>query len=261
VAVSFLFLMGLLGGISALSLAHGFGSSNIVNYQVVLADGVIYDVNQQTLPDLYWALKYGSTNFGIITRFDMTTYPLSDVWGGSVVFDISKGPALLQLHVDFTAKLAEDPMGLNVVALAWEPALQTYVVWSPNIYLSPIEFPPLYSDLQPLLQEAMLNTMRISDLMSITNEFQAMAPQSGLVEWFTLTLKADAALLWDIHRKGVELFEPYVSRAGFSWATIVQPVNHGFSSAGAKNGGNPSGIVPEDGDLVCVYSLSMRRHR
>ncbi|KAJ7829989.1 hypothetical protein B0H14DRAFT_2808295 [Mycena olivaceomarginata] len=249
------FLLG--GGISALSIAHGFGSSNILNYQIVLADGTINDVNAQTLPDLYWALKYGSTNFGIVTRFDMTTYPLTDVWAGTLIFDITKGPALVQSHVDFTANLASDPMGLNIIGLVWEPVQQTYVVWSPNIYLSPIPFPPLYSNIEPLVPEALLNTMRVSDLMSITEEFQAMAPGSGRVQWFTLTLKADAAVLWDIHLKGVEIFEPHLNRSGFSWAAVFQPLNHGFAAAGEKNGGNPSGIAPEDGDLIVVLGMAL----
>ncbi|KAJ7142101.1 hypothetical protein C8R43DRAFT_581140 [Mycena crocata] len=250
------FLLG--GGISGLSHAHGFGSSNIVNYQIVLADGTINDVNQNSMPDLYWALKYGSTNYGIITRFDMTTYPLSGVWGGSLVFDISKGPALLQSHVDFAAKLAADPMGLNALALAWEPVQQTYVVWSPNIYFSPVAFPPLYSDLQALAPDALLNTLRVTDLLSLTTEFQATAPGQGRVQWFTLTVKAsDATLLWDMHQKGVELFEPYLNRSGFSWATIFQPLNHGFATASERNGGHPSGILPEHGDLVVVLGTAL----
>ncbi|KAJ7500417.1 hypothetical protein B0H11DRAFT_2155485 [Mycena galericulata] len=224
---------------------------------VVLADGEIRDVNQQTLPDLYWALKYGSTNFAIVTRFDMSTYSLSEVWGGSLVFDISKAPALLQCHVAFTEKLTSDPMGLNVIALAWEPVQQTYVVWSPNIYLSPVAFPPLFADIQMLVPDALLNTMRITDLVSITTEFQAMAPGTGRVEWFTLTLKADAALLWDIHRKGVEIFGPYLNRTGFSWAVIFQPLNHGFAVANLKHGGDPSGISPEDGDLVLALGSAL----
>ncbi|KAF7359037.1 Fad binding domain-containing protein [Mycena sanguinolenta] len=249
------FLLG--GGISALSHAHGFGSSNIVNYQVVLADGTINDVNSQHLPDLYWALQYGSTNFAIVTRFDMITYPLTDVWGGVLIFDISHGPALLKTHVDFTGKLAADPMGLNVVGFAWEPVQQTYIVWSPNVYLSPTPFPPLYSDIEPLIPHALLNTMRISDLLSITEEFEAMAPGSGRVEWFTLTLKADAAVLWDIHLQGVAIFEPYLNRTGFSWGVVFQPLNRGFAAAGEKNGGNPSGISPEDGDLIVVLGMAL----
>ncbi|KAF8209364.1 hypothetical protein K438DRAFT_1666111 [Mycena galopus ATCC 62051] len=249
------FLLG--GGISSLSLAHGFGSSNIVNYQVVLADGIINDVNAQNLPDLYWALKYGSTNFGIVTRFDMTTYPLTDVWGGTLIWDISQGPALLQSHIDFTAKLASDPMGLNVLGLVWEPVQQTYVVWSPNVYLLPTAFPPLYSDIQPLVPHALLNTMRVTDLLSITEEFQAMAPGSGRVQWFTLTLKPDAAVFWDIHRQGAEIFEPYLNRSGFSWGVVFQPLNYGFAVASEKNGGNPSGISPEDGDLIVVLGMAL----
>ncbi|KAJ7684271.1 hypothetical protein DFH06DRAFT_1312713 [Mycena polygramma] len=249
------FLLG--GGISALSIAHGFGSSNVLNYQVVFADGTINDVNEQTMPELYWALKYGSTNYGIVTRFDMTTYPLTDIWGGTLIFDISKGPALLQAHVAFTAKLASDPLGLNVVGLAWDPTQQAYVVWSPNLYLSGVPFPPLYSDLQPFVPEALLDTMRVTDLMSITEEWMAMAPGSGRAEWFTITVKTDAAVLWDIHQKGVELFKPSLNRTNFSWSMVFQPLNRGFAAAGEKNGGNPSGISSEDGDLTVVLGMTL----
>ncbi|KAF7369247.1 Fad binding domain-containing protein [Mycena venus] len=222
----------------------------------LLGDGTIRDVNEQTLPDLYWALKLGSTNFAIVTRFDMTTYPLLDVWGGSLVFEISKGPTILQSHVDYTAKLSSDPMGMNIIGLAWEPVQQNYIIWSPNLYLLPNPCPPLFADFQELMPEALLNTMRVTDPMSIIEEFQAMAPRSSRVQWFTLTLKADAALLWDIHRKGVEIFEPYLNRTGFSWAAIFQPLNHGFAAASEKNGGNPSGIKAEDGDLIVVLGLA-----
>ncbi|KAJ7229968.1 hypothetical protein GGX14DRAFT_553471 [Mycena pura] len=66
------------GGISFLSLEHGFGFDNVVAYEVVLADGTIVVATTHSHPDLYWAIKYGSTNFGIVTRFDMTTFPLAE---------------------------------------------------------------------------------------------------------------------------------------------------------------------------------------
>uniref|UniRef100_A0A0W0GAA0 FAD-binding PCMH-type domain-containing protein n=1 Tax=Moniliophthora roreri TaxID=221103 RepID=A0A0W0GAA0_MONRR len=66
------YLLG--GGISHLNSQHGFAAQNIVNYEIVLADGSIANVND-TNPDLHTALQAGSTNFGIVTRYDLATYP------------------------------------------------------------------------------------------------------------------------------------------------------------------------------------------
>ncbi|KAJ7041888.1 hypothetical protein C8F04DRAFT_1230037 [Mycena alexandri] len=248
------FLLG--GGISALSLAHGFASSSVVNYQVVLADGTIKEVNENNLPDLYWALKYGSTNFAIVTRFDMITYPLSDVWAGTLILDISKGPALLQFHVDLTANLAMDPLVVNFVAFTWDPLQQTYIIWSPNIYLSPVAYPPPYSDIQTLVADARHNTMRITDFLNAIEEIGDMAPSAERVEWCTLTLKPDATLLWDIHLKGVEIFEPFVNGTGFSYSTVSQALNRRLAAASANKGGNPTGISAEDGDHLVVLFMA-----
>ncbi|KAJ7765655.1 hypothetical protein B0H16DRAFT_1523874 [Mycena metata] len=248
------FLLG--GGISALSLAHGFASSSVVNYQVVLADGTIEEVNENHLPDLYWALKYGSTNFGIVTRFDMITYPLSDVWAGTLIFDISNGPALLKFHVELTANLAVDPLGLNFVGFTWDRLQQTYIIWSPNIYLSPVAFPPPYFDIQTLVADARHNTMRITNFVNVAEEIGNTAPNAERVEWCTFTVKPDAALLWDIHLKGVEIFEPFLDRTGFAYTTISQSLNRGLAAASANNGGHPTGISAEDGDHLVVLLMA-----
>ena len=54
-------------------------TDQVVNYRVVLADGRIVDANQETHQDLFRALKGGGNNFGIVTRFDMVTFPAHDV--------------------------------------------------------------------------------------------------------------------------------------------------------------------------------------
>ena len=53
-----------------------------MNFEVVLAGDQIVDANSTSHPDLFWALKGGSNNFGIVTRFDVSTFPLTDIYGG-----------------------------------------------------------------------------------------------------------------------------------------------------------------------------------
>ncbi|KAL8919908.1 MAG: hypothetical protein Q9172_004756, partial [Xanthocarpia lactea] len=52
-----------------------------MNYEIVLANGQIKNINQTSNPDLYFALRGGGNNFGIVTRFDLQTFPQGPMWG------------------------------------------------------------------------------------------------------------------------------------------------------------------------------------
>ncbi|GME30036.1 FAD-binding domain-containing protein [Neofusicoccum parvum] len=71
------------GGISWFGSEQGWGTNSVRNFEVVLADGSIVNANASgEYSDLYWALKGGSSNFGIVTRFDCATFPVTDMYGG-----------------------------------------------------------------------------------------------------------------------------------------------------------------------------------
>jgi FAD/FMN-containing dehydrogenase len=72
------FLLG--GGNSYYSGRTGFGCDSVVNFEVVLANGTIINANQTANADLWRALKGGSNNFGIVTRFDMEAVPAPDLF-------------------------------------------------------------------------------------------------------------------------------------------------------------------------------------
>ncbi|KAJ7477313.1 hypothetical protein B0H11DRAFT_1300347 [Mycena galericulata] len=242
------FLLG--GGISFLSLEHGLGSDNVVAYEVVLANGEICVATPNSHPDLYWAIKYGSTNFGIVTRFDMTTFPLGKFWGGAFFYSISQARPLLDSLVTSTAKLAEDPKGMSAFGFLWNSDAQDYIVWGPTVYLEPVEYPPLFDDLYKV--EPLSSTMRIASLVEITDEISDLFSGGVRTQWFTLTAKADAQILLDIHEHGAEFWKPFRERPGFISGLTVQPINVGLIAAGAKNGGNPVGMSTDDGDLILL---------
>ncbi|KAK7043933.1 hypothetical protein VNI00_008099 [Paramarasmius palmivorus] len=87
------YLLG--GGIAWANAQSGLAAQNIVNYEIVFADGTIGNVNATSFPDLYKALDGGSTNFGIVTRYDLKTYPLVPLWGGFRNYDLSQQSALI----------------------------------------------------------------------------------------------------------------------------------------------------------------------
>ncbi|KAJ7810243.1 hypothetical protein B0H14DRAFT_2864261 [Mycena olivaceomarginata] len=204
------FLLG--GGISFLSLEHGFGTTQTEN------------------PDLFWALKMGSTNYGIVTRFDMATFPLDDIWAGMMYFQIDEALPLLNSLVGFTKKLSEDP-------------------------LAHAGSPPLFAEIKAIAPKALASTMRITNLTGMTDEVQATAPNGARAEWWSLTLEPNGQLPLDIQLKGREIFAPILDREGLSFAITLQPLNAGLA-AGGKSGGNPSGITPQNGDSFLLLGCS-----
>ncbi|CAN9290498.1 unnamed protein product [Alternaria alternata] len=83
------------GGTSPFFHRYGFSSSNVQNFQVVVAGGRIVNANIEENLDLFWALKGGANNFGVVTRLDMVTFPLQEIWSGGLGFDISKKEEVL----------------------------------------------------------------------------------------------------------------------------------------------------------------------
>ncbi|KAE8150333.1 hypothetical protein BDV25DRAFT_139898, partial [Aspergillus avenaceus] len=73
----------LAGGINFYGNQVGFGCDTVKNYEVVLANGSIVNANKTSHPDLFWALKGGSSNFGIVTRFDLEAIKSTKVWAGT----------------------------------------------------------------------------------------------------------------------------------------------------------------------------------
>src|SRR5437868_5163907 len=93
------------GGNSYFSTGHGMACDNVASFEVVIADGSIVTASAAENKDLFWALKGGSNNFGIVTRLDLFSIPIPNgkVWGGNTVF-------LPQQFGDVTDAIAEYQM-------------------------------------------------------------------------------------------------------------------------------------------------------
>ncbi|KAF2264852.1 FAD-binding domain-containing protein [Lojkania enalia] len=93
------FLTG--GGIAFFSPERGWSCDYVVNFQVVLASGEIVNANSTARPDLFAALKGGQNNFGIVTRFDLKTFPQGPIWGGRTAYAPEAATDLVQGFTEF----------------------------------------------------------------------------------------------------------------------------------------------------------------
>lgn len=94
------FILG--GGISHFANKHGWACDNVASFELVTASGVPINVTASSYPDLYWALRGGGNNFGIVTNFKLDAISVKDMWGGMRIYTENAFPAVLDALYDFT---------------------------------------------------------------------------------------------------------------------------------------------------------------
>ena len=86
---------------------YRFELALLTQQQVVLASGKVVQVNPRSHPDLYRALRGGSNNFGIVTRFNLKTFEQGKVWGGIISYAYGNVSQQTQYVTDFTTNLGQ----------------------------------------------------------------------------------------------------------------------------------------------------------
>jgi hypothetical protein len=95
------------GGHGYLSRAHGLTVDNLLEVDVVLADGRFVTASDQQNADLFWALRGGGGNFGVVTSFLYRAHPVTDVYGGPIFWDIAHAKVIMQFYREFLAGAPE----------------------------------------------------------------------------------------------------------------------------------------------------------
>jgi FAD/FMN-containing dehydrogenase len=99
------------GGIGWLMGKHGLSIDNLLSADVVLARGEVVTASASENPDLFWAIRGGSGNFGVVTSFQFQLHPVGPiVYGGLAAWPIGMGRECLDFYADFTSN-APDEMG------------------------------------------------------------------------------------------------------------------------------------------------------
>jgi FAD/FMN-containing dehydrogenase len=96
------------GGIGWLMGRHGLTVDNLVSAEVVTATGDVLTASDEEHSDLFWALRGGGGNFGVVTSFEYRAHPVSEVLAGPVLHRLADARAALAFHREFTATVSDD---------------------------------------------------------------------------------------------------------------------------------------------------------
>jgi FAD/FMN-containing dehydrogenase len=106
------------GGIGYLARAYGLSCDNLLSAEVVLADGQIVTASGTDHPDLFWALRGGGGNFGVVTDFEFRLHPVGDVYVGLMMFECADAADVLRYFSRFIADAPREYGGFP----AWHKA-------------------------------------------------------------------------------------------------------------------------------------------
>jgi FAD binding domain-containing protein/berberine-like enzyme len=115
------------GGLGWLMGKHGLTVDNLISADVVTADGEFRKASAKDNPDLFWALRGGGGNFGVVTSFEYRLHPVTQVLGGMVIYPLDQARDVLRFYRDFCGALPDEaeayaalltaPQGMPVAAL------------------------------------------------------------------------------------------------------------------------------------------------
>ncbi len=95
------------GGLPLMGRTYGFAADHVQRMTVVTMDGAVREVSPTSEPDLFWGLRGGKGNLGIVTEITVDLVPVSRLYGGGVFFPGEHAPELLRAYRDWSAGLDE----------------------------------------------------------------------------------------------------------------------------------------------------------
>jgi len=96
------------GGFGWLSRSYGLACDSVVSAEVVTANGEVLTASADENPDLFWGIRGGGGNFGVVTRFDYRLQQVGDLYAGLVLYPRSDAREFLRMFAGWTAEAPDE---------------------------------------------------------------------------------------------------------------------------------------------------------
>ncbi|PVH99651.1 FAD-binding domain-containing protein [Periconia macrospinosa] len=233
------------GGISYLSNKYGWACDNVDSFELVTASGIILNVSQKTYADLYWALRGGGNNFGVVTKFNFHAYPQGKMWGGARLFSNESFPAALDAIYNFATKGSPaDPDAAAIISFGYAAGFGPLASVQLE-YAQPIADAKVHEEFNAMT--AVQSTTDIhthAELALMLNEGIAYGVRNS---YWDVSFKVDRSLFTFLSDTFYHLLPSIVDAAGLLPTISIQAITEGQLKGFQKNGGNSLGLDPARG--------------
>ncbi|MFT3947030.1 MAG: FAD-binding oxidoreductase [Agriterribacter sp.] len=222
------------GGLGNLSRSFGLSIDNLLEAEVVLASGKLVKASAQETPDLFWALRGGGGNFGVVVSFTFKLCPVHTVYAGPMLWELEDTEEMMTWHHEFINKAPDELSGY--FALLTVPPVAPFpehlhlkkmcgVVWCYTGDMEKAEaiFKPIRAKKAPSLD--FVGPMPVPVLQTL---FDALYPPGLLWYW-----KAD--YIKDLSPEAIKLHVEYGKKLPTPFSTMHMYNINGVASAIGDN--------------------------
>ena len=157
------------GGYGPLMTRFGLASDNLISAEVVLPDGSVVACDANRDPDLFWAIRGGGGNFGVVTSMHLRLHRVGQVLSGSVVFPWGDAPAALERFSELMQTAPDELAGSAILSVG--PGGNPVVVISPAWSGDPEHGRQIVSEIEssgtPIVSK--VGAMAAADLLTLTD--------------------------------------------------------------------------------------------
>ncbi|KAJ4376095.1 hypothetical protein N0V83_001376 [Neocucurbitaria cava] len=245
--------LAVIGGrvrISYFSSVYGLACDHVESYELVTASGLILTVSQTPYPDLYWALRGGGNNFGIVTQFNVATIPRAPtMWGGMRTYLATEFPALLTAFYNLGMNAKKDGKAHQILSFGWGGMQVAQVELE---YADPNPDAAILAEYNAV-PNAIADQTAVRSLAELTALLDDSASGHGLRQTFwTWTVKLDTDLATGTKDLFFEEIPSVVDAEGILPAVSLQVITEPMLEKMATRGGNSLGLSANDGPLMLV---------
>ncbi|KAJ0120475.1 fad binding domain containing protein [Diaporthe amygdali] len=238
------------GGISFFSNIYGFACDNVASYEVVTSTGEVITASPRQHPDLYWALRGGGNNFGVVVNFELETIslPKGQMWGASRVYMEEQFPKLIDAFAGLIDDSPTDPNAGTWVAwiLNSGAKLASAELW----YAQPNGHSSIFENFNRI--PAVSDSSGNRSLANYTAQVAERNPYGYRECYYATSIRASRA----VAQAATDIFfEEVVAVSDVPGANPVmvwKGITEGLLNATKKHGGNPLGLSAEDGPFYLI---------
>lgn len=250
------------GGISFFSNMHGWACDNVASYEVVMASGDIINATPTFHKDMYRALRGGGNNFGIVTNFELSTYPHDRglMWIGKIVHPGARNASLIEAFVDFGAR-GTDPSATMLFSIVYLQKQDSFICVSELDYAEQVaneEAHPAVFDAFFKVEGHIQETKSTQTIVNVIEDHSVSNPNGLRQSYWTSTFRLDLKFAQEISDLWVQILDPVKQKVdGVVPVLTFQIITTTMMEHMGDVNGNTLGLEDETEPLMLVALSAM----